>query len=162
MTHSDELHFEKSNEADIPRLTAIMVQAFERDALQFRGTPMNQPPGYTTGEWLRELMRTTICYKIVKNNSIIGGFVVMEAVPKKGVNYLGSIFVDPTYQNQGVGSQCLRFIERKFPVKKWQTQTQDWATRNQHFYAKNGYQKVQEFYDKEEQHTVFVYEKEMG
>ncbi len=161
MKGSRRFRFERSKEADIPRLTAIMVQAFDRDAQQFRGQPMNNPAGYETGEWLRNLMHNALCYKILDDTKIIGGFVVMRDLPKPGINYLGSIFIDPLYQNQGVGSQSLYFMEQAFPAKKWQTMTQAWAQRNRHFYEKNGYQKVKEFYDENEHHTVFVYEKGM-
>ena len=120
---------------------------------------MNRPPGYDTGEWLRNLMQQNVCYKITKEGKIIGGFIVIIDFPKTGHNYLGSIFVDPAYQNQGVGSQTLKFIEQKFPAKKWQTMTQEWAILNHHFYEKHGYKKKKEFFDDKEGHMTYVYEK---
>jgi len=158
---STNLRFEPATEADVMPLTAVMVRAFDDDSQRYRGIPEPHPPGYETGEWLRDWLSKGIVYKIVKDVAVVGGFIIIPNVPKKSWNYLGSIFVDLPYQNQAIGSRTLQFIERTFPARTWQTMTQAWALRNHHFYEKNGYTKVKEFYDKKRNQTVYVYEKQM-
>ncbi|MFX0168112.1 MAG: GNAT family N-acetyltransferase [Candidatus Hodarchaeota archaeon] len=159
MTTFKDLAFEPASEADILPLTTVMIRAFDDDAQRNLGAPRDHPPGYESGAWLREWLSKGIVYKIVKNESIIGGFLILLNVPRKRWNYIGSIFVDLPFQNQAVGSRILQFIEHTFPADRWQTMTQAWAKRNHYFYEKNGYIKVKEFIDKTTEHRIYVYEK---
>ncbi len=159
MSSSTDLAFSPASEADIFPLTTVMVRAFDADAQQRLGTPIDHPPSYETGAWLRDWLSKSIVYKIVKGESIIGGFIILPNFPQNHWNYIGSIFVDPPFQNQAIGSQALQFIEHTFPAQRWQTMTQAWATRNHYFYEKNGYTKVKEFYDQAAKQSVYVYEK---
>jgi GNAT superfamily N-acetyltransferase len=158
---SMNLCFEPATEVDIIPLTTVMVRAFDDDSQRFLGTSKDHPSGYETGEWLRDWLSKGIVYKILKDEDVIGGFIIIVNFPKENWNYLGSIFVDLPYQNQGIGSRTLQFIEHTFPAQEWQTMTQAWALRNHHFYEKNGYTKVKEFYDEKQDHAVYVYQKEM-
>lgn len=161
MTPSINLRFEPAEEEDITPLTAIMVRAFDDDSQRYLGAPNEHPPGYESGDWLRAWLTNGVLYKITQNNTILGGVLIMLSQPKPNWNYLGSIFVDLPYQNQGIGTQTLQFIEQKFPAQRWQTMTQAWAAHNHHFYEKNGYTKVKEFRDhtKDTLVLVYVYEK---
>ena len=80
-------------------------------------------------------------YKILDDLRIIGGFVVFD---KGNGNYkLGRIFIDPDYQNQGIGAQAMEYMEKQFPkAKTWTLGTPRWNRRTQHFYEKMGYVKI--------------------
>jgi GNAT superfamily N-acetyltransferase len=162
MNPSSNLTFEPATEADIIPLAAIMVRAFDDDTRRHLGAPTDHPPGYESGDWLRDWLTKGIIYKIIQNQVIIGGFLIILNLPKPHWNYLGSIFVDLPYQNQAIGSQTLQFIEQTFPARRWQTMTQAWATRNHYFYEKNGYTKVKEVHDPNTDQLVYVYEKPLS
>ena len=60
----------------------------------------------------------TYSYIIKCKNEIIGGMAVEDL--GEGTYYLGCIFVKKEYQNYGIGSMMLRFLEKKFiDAKKW-------------------------------------------
>jgi RimJ/RimL family protein N-acetyltransferase len=153
--------FKKAAEDDIPELTEAMTRAFDDDARRFKGDPKGGgPPGYNTGEFLRKWMRSGVCYKITEGERVVGGFIVF--INKDGKNDLGSIWVDLRYQNLGIGTQAIQFIEKTYPnTRKWSLGTPEWSVRNHHFYEKCGYKKVGEEYNEEEGFTGFRYDKVM-
>lgn len=144
-----DLKFEKAVEEDIPELTGIMKRAFDDDARLHLGIPEGGPPGYDNGEFLRAALLTREehftrhGYKIVKGGKTIGFFLLwIYGRDKIRLNRLANIFVDPDYQNKGVGSQAMRFIFDSYPdVPGWFLDTPSWATRNHHFYGKHGFVK---------------------
>ena len=130
---------------DIPQLTKVMTLAFDDDAQKHLGTPKGGPPGYDNGDFFRKWMpyEESVTYKIVAEGKTIGGIIVW--IYKHGRNVLGTIFVDPDYQDQGIGTLAWRLIEETHPdTKSWTLGTPSWATKNHHFYAKNGFTKIRE------------------
>ena len=153
--------FEKAISDDIPELTKVMTRAFDDDSRRFRGKPEGGgPPGYNTGEFLRKWMREGNCHKITINGTAIGAFIVF--IGEDGNNVLGTIFIDPEYQNLGIGTQTIQFIEETYPkARRWRLGTPEWGTRNHHFYEKCGYKKIGEERNVEEGFIGFLYEKVM-
>ena len=143
------VRFEPALESDIPEMTGVMTRAFDDDSRRFRGIPKGGPPGYDTGDFLRKWMPKGIAYKVVRSGGIIGCFIVFTDYPAAVNNVLGTVFIDPEHQNQGVGSRTLAFIHESFPASNWQLETPEWSTRNHHFYEKNGYRKISERFDAE-------------
>lgn len=143
-----EIRFEQALEADIPELTGIMKRAFDDDSQQFLGRK-GGPPGYDDGSFLERWgfsEESGDCYTIILDNSkAIGVFIVF--LSPKGKNVLGTIFIDPPYQDQGIGTQAMQFIFTTFPGKSWELGTPEWATRNHHFYEKNGFARIREEWD---------------
>jgi GNAT superfamily N-acetyltransferase len=89
------------------------------------------------------MMQRATYYKILDDKRIIGGFIVFNQ--GGGVCHLGRIYLDPDFQDRGIGGQAIEFIEKLFPAaKKWTLDTPSWAVRNHHFYEKHGYVKVGE------------------
>ena len=156
-----EIVFKKAVKNDIPELTKVMTRAFDDDTRRFRGNPAGGgPPGYNTGAFLRKWMGPGICYRITKGDKVVGGLIVF--INKDGNNFLGSIWVDPQYQNLGIGAQAIQFIEKTHPdTGKWSLGTPEWSTRNHHFYEKCGYKKVGEARNEEDGIMEFRYEKVM-
>ena len=83
-------------------------------------------------------------YKILADDwRIIGGFIVML----KGYRYyeLMRIFIQPEFQNQGIGAQAFEFLWSQYPnVERWTLGTPAWNRRNRHFYQKVGFVEVGE------------------
>jgi len=104
-------------------------------------------------------MEKAIYYKILVEDNIIGGVIISDM---GGGHYeLSRIFIAPDFQNKGIGTQAIQFIEKAFPAaKRWTLDTPCWAYRNQHFYEKMGYVKVGEAApDKHRWFSLFLYEK---
>jgi GNAT superfamily N-acetyltransferase len=152
--------FEKATPADATALTAVQTRTFDDDSRRFTAQLSGGPPGYDEIDWQLQMMGLGHYYKIVADERLIGGLIVFD---QGGGHYeLGRIYIDPAYQNQGLGGQAMQFIEQTFPqARQWTLDTPSWAVRNQHFYEKWGYAKVQEeaiapgF-------TLFFYEKHLG
>jgi GNAT superfamily N-acetyltransferase len=141
-----ELSFEEITEDDVPELTEVMTRAFNDDAQKHRGVQKGGPPGYDDGEFFRTWLfpyEQSVGYKILFQGEIVGGIIVW--ILPEGHNILGTIFVDPAYQDRGVGTQTWQFIEATYPqTKSWRLATPPWATKNHHFYeVKCGFTKVE-------------------
>ena len=137
------IRFEKATRDDAKVLTEVSTRTFDDDSRQHGRGPRGGPPGYDSVEWQIKIMKVGKYYKILADETIIGGLIVF---PMGKAHYeLGRIYIAPEFQNQGIGAQAIRFIEQSYPtVKKWSLGTPCWALRNQHFYEKMGYIKVGE------------------
>jgi GNAT superfamily N-acetyltransferase len=158
------LTFEKIREQDIPALTSVMTRAFDADSQQHLGVSKGGPEGYDDGRFFHQWLfsyEESRGYKILTDRCIIGGIIVW--IYEHGRNVLGTIFVDPDYQDRGVGTRAWQFIEAKFPqTKSWQLGTPSFAVKNLHFYEhKCGFEKVKETDASEHPGTSLVYEKQM-
>lgn len=86
------------------------------------------------------------------NGEIIGGAMIF--IESNQVHNLGRIFIDPNYQNQGLGKKVMKKIEGSFPDStKWWLDTPRWSVKNHHFYTKCGFTKVREEED------LYIFEK---
>jgi GNAT superfamily N-acetyltransferase len=116
------LSFEEMTEADIPELTKIMTRAFDDDARKHRGLERGGPEGYDDGEFFRTWLlpyKESVGYKILSEGQIIGGIIVW--ILPEGHNILGTIFVDPAYQDRGVGTRTWQFVETAYPDQELAT-----------------------------------------
>ncbi len=140
------LTFEEIAEADVPELTAVMTRAFDDDAQKHLGVERGGPPGYDNGDFFREWLfpyPQCIGYKILHEGRIVGALMVW--ILPGGDNRLGALFVDPPYQDRGVGTRAWQFVEATYPdTRSWTLHTPVWATKNLYFYeAKCGFRKVE-------------------
>jgi GNAT superfamily N-acetyltransferase len=77
---------------------------------------------------------------------------------KPGHYNLGRIYIDPDYQNKGIGAQTMKFIESAFrDSQKWTLGTPKLAFRNHHFYEKLGYVRIGD-----DGPDGYIYEKNMS
>jgi GNAT superfamily N-acetyltransferase len=89
------------------------------------------------------MMRLGDYFKIVIEGQIVGGIIVF----RKGTRQyeLGRIFVDPDFQNQGIGTQAFDYLWQAYPLSKmWTLGTPAWNVRTRHFYKKVGFTEVGE------------------
>jgi GNAT superfamily N-acetyltransferase len=140
-----------------------MKRAFDDDAQKHLGQQHGGPPGYDDGEFFRAWLLPydeSIGFKIVSGESEIGGIIVW--ILPEGDNILGTIFVDPDFQDRGVGEGSWRFIEQQYPdTKSWRLGTPTWATKNNHFYVKCGFEKVSSDPLIPDEEGVAIYRKEI-
>jgi hypothetical protein len=140
------LGFTPITEEDVADLTAVMVRAFDESAKKHRGVNRDGPEGYDNGEFFRKWLfgaRESVGFKLETEGRIIGGVIVW--IFPHGHNVLGTIFVDPGYQDRGVATRTWRFIESAYPnAKSWMLETPVWATKNHFFYeTKCGFRNVE-------------------
>lgn len=139
------LVFKEIDEGDVAELTAVMTRAFDDDAKKHLGAEKGGPEGYDDGEFFHKWLfgyEWTVGYKAILDGRIIGAIIVWIFDTQK--NTLGTIFVDPEYQDRGVGAKIWAFVESMYPdTKSWQLETPSFATKNHHFYEKCGFRKVE-------------------
>jgi ribosomal protein S18 acetylase RimI-like enzyme len=154
---TEQITFERARAADAEALVSAQIAAFHHDSVLYPGVEIGGPPGYDSVEHMLAKIGEDECYAIVCAGQIIGGIVVFDL--GDGHFHLDLIAIDPAYQNRGIGTQAIRFIEQAYPATKWSLDTPAWAVRNQHFYEKFGFVKVGEeaFPDI----TLFQYEKRL-
>jgi ribosomal protein S18 acetylase RimI-like enzyme len=137
------IRFELATPADAAALTEVQVRAFDHDARRYPDAPPVGPPGYGDVGWQLERMAHAHYFKILDDEEIVGGAIVLQAGP--GHCELGRIWIDPGHQGRGIGGETLHFLEKAFPdATVWTLDTPAWATRNQAFYERHGYRKVRE------------------
>ncbi len=148
----------KAGPDDAPALVEVQTRTFDDDARRFGGRPSGGPPGYDSLDWQLWAMRKAIYYKIVDGERIVGGLILFD-MRRRHFN-LGRIFIDPDYQDRGIGTRAILLAEQAHPhVNRWSLDTPDWATRNHHFYEKLGYVKVGEEAIAGEPFALWLYEK---
>jgi GNAT superfamily N-acetyltransferase len=157
--------FEEIVEADIPELTGVMTRAFDDDAEKHLGKEKGGPEGYDNGDFFRQWLlpyKESVGHKVLRDGQIIAAIIVW--ILPEGHNILGTIFVDPAFQDQGVGTRLWSFIEQTYPqTKSWSLGTPDWATKNHYFYtAKCGFTKVDSDPIIGQPEGTTVYRKEMA
>jgi len=139
-----QLSFSMMTESDIPEVTLVMKRAFDDDAQKHLGKESGGPPGYDNGDFFRQWLLPydeSVGHKIIAGEETIGGIIVW--ILPEAHNILGTVFVDPDYQDRGVGQAVWQYIEKTYPdTISWSLGTPAWATKNHHFYVKCGFVKV--------------------
>jgi len=159
-----DLQFKEIQEEDISSLTDVMKRAFDHDAQIHLGVERGGPEGYDDGEFFRKWLFSydeSHGYKILLDGQVVGGFIVWILESRN--NHLGTIFIDPNIQDQGVGTQAWKLIETTYPdTLSWELSTPDWAVKNHYFYEqKCGFEKVREDPEVDREGASFIYRKRM-
>lgn len=146
-----------AEEKDATGLRNICIKAFEEDKKLY-GTA---PPNMEKVTWHRQNIESGLYYKIIEEGKIVGGIKLFNS--GKGHMRLGTIYIDPGYQNKHIGTEAITIIEREFPdINKWSLDTPYKSYRNHHFYEKLGYKKIAEEHpEQNKEFTLFIYEKNM-
>ena len=130
------LIFEKFQPEDVELFTLIMKSAFDGDAQRHLNEESGGPEGYDNGDFLRQwaLHKDSQAYKISKDDKPVG--VIIVWINKNNENFLGNLFIDPAFQDKGLGLLAWRFIENEYPETLiWRTETPGYSKRNHHFYV---------------------------
>ncbi|WP_152391846.1 GNAT family N-acetyltransferase [Paenibacillus guangzhouensis] len=146
------LTLERAIANDAHKLTEIQKASFDEESKQFNNSEAGGPSGYDSISFQAEMMQICEYFKVLFHGEIIGGALIF--IENNQVHNLGRIFIDPKYQNQGLGMKVMKEIERSFPNStKWWLDTPSWSVKNHHFYTKCGFTKVGEEGD------LYIFEK---
>jgi Acetyltransferases len=139
---------------DAPEILKVKMSSF-REEVEIYGSG---PPGYDSLEELMKGIEKGFVFKFIKEGEIIGGMGIYD---KGDLHYrIGSIYVDLDYQNQGIGSLAMNFIEKEFAyVRRWTLETPYKSYRNHHFYEKFGFKKIGETEPDQNGFYLFLYER---
>lgn len=130
------IEFAEKMEAD--QLAIISKRAFETDIEVGGPPPPGGPPGYDSTDAQVWFMKIMDYFKIIQNESIIGG--IMVGKNKKEHPILERIFIDPPYQGKGLGLQACKLLWKKYPqALVWTLGTPEWNIRTKNFYKKLGF-----------------------
>ena len=163
MEYFEGLQFREFEETDVAPFTRIMKRAFDEDTRRHLGEESGGPPGYDNGDFLRKwaLDKNSTAYAIFKDSTAIG--VVIVWINGNNENFLGNIFVDPDFQDQGIGTTIWKFIEQKYPLTRvWRTETPGFSKRNHNFYVnKCGFKIVKIEHPGDKYEESYLMEKEI-
>lgn len=131
---------------DAAEMVQIQIAAFHYDSVLYPEVELGGPPGYDSVTDLLAKIARHDCYKIVHAGQLVGGIVVW--IDEAERYHLDVIFIAPTAQNHGIGTQAIHFLEARYPAAtRWTLDTPRWAIRNRHFYEKLGYVSAREYDD---------------
>lgn len=150
-----KLSFELAQEEDAEKLIEVQNLCFYADFVQFGECPGFQVPL----EEMKERIRNPYLFKILLDGRIIGDITVR---PKgEGRYWLGCLAVIPEFQNRGIGSRAMEFVEQSFPgAISWGLDTPVQKAGNCHFYEKLGFVGIEDrIYS--EKLTLRLYEKKL-
>ena len=78
--------------------------------------PGTAPVGYDSYEWYLRASTTGYLFKIMFNNSMVGGFTIFKT---GRFNFqLERIFILPDFQNIGIGKKAVQYVIKRFPEAK--------------------------------------------
>ena len=152
------VRLEIASPEDAPQLAIVASLAFFDDrrhmpedvraAIEAADDPSKGPP-HTSHAWLRRVIAQvnddstpSTYYKVILGEDrVVGGLLVIER-PDVGDGEwrCEGIYVDPDYQNRGIGKEIVRRMFRLHPdAARWSLDTPDYATGNHHFYERMGF-----------------------
>jgi RimJ/RimL family protein N-acetyltransferase len=157
-TETRPVRLETATPEDAPRLTVVASLAFFDDRKRMpedvRATiegaedPSKGPP-HTSYAWQHRVIarinsddtRSTYYKVILGDDRIVGGLLVIERTDLgEGEWRCEGIYVDPDYQNRGIGKAIIRQMFRLHPdAVRWSLDTPDYATSNHRFYERMGF-----------------------
>ncbi|MDM5188782.1 GNAT family N-acetyltransferase [Bacillus sp. DX4.1] len=139
------IRIEKASITDAEKLTEIKKRTFDEEAKKWLPNQENiidyniQPPGYSSIEMTKYMIKELNYFKVIYNKTIVGGIIV--TISGKSFGRIDRIFVDPDSQGKGIGSKVIDLIEKEFPnVRAWDLETSSRQLNNHYFYEKMGYQ----------------------
>lgn len=127
------------NEAEI--LLDIQREAFKEDLEKYED--YDTSPATEPIEKLKRKINNSFHYTIFLDNTIIGGIEVRKLSETQF--YLNRIYLGIDYQNLGIGTKLMEFVENEFSeALEWTLSTPYMNYRNHYFYEKFGYKKISE------------------
>lgn len=125
---------DRSTIEDIDALIDVRNRSFQEDCVRY-----GDCPGYGhTRESMRRVIEDNHSYIIQCEGKTIGDISVRDR--GDGRFSLGCLCVVPEYENIGIGSRAMAFLDEAFPqAVHWSLETPADKLRNHHFYEKHGY-----------------------
>ncbi|EGQ7800939.1 GNAT family N-acetyltransferase [Vibrio parahaemolyticus] len=127
---------EKASINHVERLVEIQISAFSNDR-QLCGSG---PPGYDSTEHQRACLENYFYFVIKDAGEVVGGFYY--SVDEECLQLI-RLYVEPSYQHQGVGKMVLDYLVRQVSTGLHiELETPTFNTAAHRFYERNGFQKV--------------------
>ena len=132
------LRIQRTSIEESESLLDIQKKAFYKDWLKYED-PMN--PYHEPLDRLKEKIKSFHYFTLYWGDKIIGGVDIR----KRSENHyrLNRIYIDPSFQNKGLGYQAILGLEKIYEdAKVWDLDTPQHSYGNQHLYEKLGYKKI--------------------
>ena len=125
---------------DSVQLAEISGRAFDND-IHYGAPGPGGPFGYKSVSWQQRAMKWGTYYKILCDQRLIGGLIIT----RKGAGHyeVGRAFIEPDFQNQGLGEEAFLLLWQEYPFsRRWTLETPEWNARTRHFYKKMGFKEI--------------------
>lgn len=113
-------------------LQKLAYQSEARIYNDFSIPPLHQSPGEITAQFADHTFLKA--YKEI--NNIIGS---VQGRIEGDTCFIGRLIVHPDYQNQGIGTRLMTYIEKLLPSPRYELFTGHLSARNLYLYKKLGY-----------------------
>ena len=131
-----EIKIEKASAKDAGEILDLQKLAYVSEAEIINDYTI--PPLHQTIEEVMSEFNNHIFLKVKHKNRIIGS---VRAFAENGTCFIGKLIVHPDHQNQGLGTEVLKRIEKYFhDVNRYELFTGEKSERNLYLYQKMGYQ----------------------
>lgn len=125
---------------DAALLAEISGRAFDND-IHYGAPSPGGPYGYKSVSWQKKAMKWGTYYKIFEDSRLIGGLIIIRKGP--GHYEIGRAFIEPDFQNKGLGEQAMSLLWQEYPfARHWTLGTPEWNARTRHFYKKVGFKEI--------------------
>lgn len=131
----------RSTKEEAFEILEVQKEAFKEDLELYKDFDTN--PGNEPIKRLLYKIEKNIHYTIIEKNKMIGGAEIR--IYKDVEGYINRIFLLPSHQNKGFGTQIMNYFETEYPcVTKWTLCSPHKNFKSHMFYEKLGYKKVGE------------------
>ena len=151
-----DIVFKKASLEDAKELLMIQRKSFKEALELYQDFDTN--PKFEKMEKISYKIKNHYYYKIILDRVIIGG----AHVYKKGDchYYINRVFIDPDFENLGIGKKIMEFIENEFSdAKIFSLETPHKSFKNHYFYEKLGYARTGKIEEISENLSLIYYEK---
>lgn len=138
----NEIEIRRAIAEDAEVLTEICRRAFDSDS-EFGEPDSGGPPGYDSVDWNLQRINNRYLqyYSILKDGSIVGGFIVGDRGP--GYQVCERIWIDPNHMREGIGTKAFELVWKQYPTADlWALGTPEWNTRTKPFYESLGFVQI--------------------
>ena len=134
-TENLQPHISRVNQKDLPYILELQKICYQTEAVFYND--YNIPPLTQDLDSLIRESETTIILKAVIRDEIIGS---VRGHREDDICHIGRLIVNPAFQNQGIGSSLLRYIENLFSdCDRYVLFTGYKSEKNLYLYEKQGY-----------------------
>jgi ribosomal protein S18 acetylase RimI-like enzyme len=136
MTSSNQsMKVEIANIDDLAEILELQIRAYQSEAEIYKDYSID--PLIETPLELQELFKHKTFLKAVLDGKIVGS---VRAYSKAETVHIGRLAVEPSLQNQGIGTELLQSIEQHFSIaKRYELFTGHKSVNNLRLYNKLGY-----------------------
>lgn len=149
-----DMKLEPATIEDLEQILKLQKKAFQDQALIY--DDFNLPPLTQTIDELKEEAGVKMIYKLVVDGEIIAS---VRCSVKDNALHIERLFVDPDFQNRGIGTAIMREIEDRYAhlANRYELFTGEKSERNLHVYYKLGYREIRREPTKHGQGFSLVY-----